>query len=80
MILTRPLYVHEISLREVQIIGDEVVLDSGVHLHDVAALPSHVQIYDAPVICVAWTWLQQKHMCSVLEWNKRTCFNIETRV
>ncbi len=44
--LCHVLEVNEVAGRYVQCVGHKVVLDGGVHLHDVAALPSHVHVVD----------------------------------
>ena len=44
--LTRPLDVHEVVLGHDEVVGDEVVLDCWVCLHDVPALAANVEVED----------------------------------
>ena len=44
--LTRPLDVHEVVLGHDEVVGDEVVLDCWVCLHDVSALAANVEVED----------------------------------
>merc|ERR1719318_1945186 len=48
---TSPLEVNQIRLLiNLQVHGDEIVLDSGVYLHDIASLTPHIHVEDAFIV------------------------------
>ena len=67
---TCPLDVHTVLVSDLQAVGDEVVLNGGIRLHDVAPLPSHVQVVQdaAPILLIQRaTWAEHDSVRPVLE-------------
>ena len=60
---------NKVSCPHCHSLGDEIVFDGWVHLHNVSSLPSHVEVVQCYVVCDVshFSRLQDKNVGTILE-------------